>query len=389
MAGEWSTLYEGKSQRPLQVQPSNHLMSRSMSAAAVAPASFVQEAGSSYDSPQQQISARSEPPNAARSDQQAQSALGSPAQQDRRSKEPAGPQQAEAGTRGRVQWSEEASSVIPKSASAEGFLNKEAFLNRFLLTTRPSAARDPVRRRAAVAATAAVSHQVTQLELGLPKAVQLLPDGQLPPPPHPTVAAGATVTHQVSHLDCSLREAAQPPKDAQILPSRAAGSGAAVPVLSPTGPGLLEGLPGSNEGAGQSSEDEEDDLLALGMLPSEEFVRNWNQHTSFHRRKQEQEKQEQGQQQAPGGHADHSKRPTADRDLESFDSLSLESDAGHGHDGSKQTDDKQGSGGGATSAKASKGSKEAGDYSSRKEKDVRAGAGAALFLDFATRDGCK
>ena len=237
-SGGVSSLYTGTSQRPLQVQPSNHLASQSMSAAAAAPSSSEQQGSTQQQPP---APSTTDPPKT--EEQPAARSSHPPAQQHSRAAGETGQ------GRNGIQESREATGV-PKSKSVEGFLN------RFLLTTRPSASRDPIRRKAAVAASAQESHQLTQQISSL----QMLP---LTLPGNAALTAASGVAQ---------------PGEGQREPS--SGQSPATVLLG----GADRSTAGSDSG--------EDDLLPLEVQVSDTFVQNWNQHTSFHRRKQQREAQD-------------------------------------------------------------------------------------------------
>ncbi len=264
-SGLRSSLYEGTSQRPLQLRPSTHLATVSMSAAASGsleqsgsmqhPGSLTAQDDHTTD-PATLTSQREAPQHPGTSAQQTmsaqrtqdfQSAGGQPALATNRSVE------QESATSGAAQ-SGEADGRRGQDKGAKTPMHKchsvDGFLNKLLLTRRPSAEHEPVRRKAVVAASAPQRHQLSEqsgLELGLLGHSKSGREGVL--------QASAAWPGVIMPAD------AQQPLVAQALQHPGPGSTAA------------------------DSDDELDDLLKL--QPDETFLRNWNQHTSFHRRQQQ------------------------------------------------------------------------------------------------------
>ncbi|BDA49627.1 hypothetical protein COCOBI_14-2470 [Coccomyxa sp. Obi] len=305
-SGVRPSLYEGTSQRPLQLRPSNHLTTVSMSAAAsdsLEKDGSMQHPGSlsaQDDHTEDSDRLTSQHEGIQHSDTSSQQMMSAETAQDSRStgEQPAvatnGPAAqdiatSDAAESGEADQKNEQGTgdkkPIPKCYSVDGFLNK------LLLTRRPSAVHDPVRRKAVVAASALQSHQLTEQigsELGLP-----LPSE-------------------------SGRE--------EFLQASAAAPGLIMPADAQQ-PLVEQALQHPHPGrTAADSDDELDDLLALKLQPSETFLRNWNQHTSFHRR----------QQQAQEKAGDEEDADSFVSDAESFESLSLNSNADQCQDSSRK-----------------------------------------------------
>ena len=300
-SGMRQTLYMGTSQRPLQLRPSTHLATRSMSAAA---SDGLDQDGSMHysgtltaqddhtDDPDkltaqheciqhsntsaQQIMSAQMAQHRQSTGWQPAVATNRPAPHDNATSGAAEPGEAD----GRNEPSRGAEEPIHKCYSSDGYLSRPS------LTRRPSAAHGPVMCKAVVAAAPVHSHQLTEQsgsELVLP-------------------------LHSESGR-------------AELLQASDAGP---VPIMPVNAHRPLVEQALQPESTATDSDDELDDLLEL--QPSETFLRNWNQHTSFHRRRQ------QAQEEA----GDEEDAESSVSDAESVESLSLNSNADQRQDSSRK-----------------------------------------------------